>query len=146
MEHPGDAKCLLVRTPSAISSPPTPIPTRPCTKAPPPSDSVEASQKYTGCAEELPPTPTMSGMPEISLTKPERFTEVRFRPETRAQGLGNITPPQPLGGNPYVKSPLQDALSKDARLDPFDGFKQNWPRFSKGWKAYLHKMGVDENT
>ena len=31
-------------------------------------------------------------------------------------------------------------------MDPFDGFKQNWPRFSKGWKAYLHKMGVDENT
>ena len=31
-------------------------------------------------------------------------------------------------------------------MDPFDGFKQNWPRFSKGWKAYLQKMGVDENT
>ena len=85
-------------------------------------------------------------MPEISLTKPEIFTEVRFRPETRAQWLGNSTPLQHLGGNPYVKSPLQDALSRDARLDRFGGFKQNWPRFSKGWKAYLHKMGVDENT
>ena len=87
----------------------------------------------------------MSGMPEISLTKPERFTEVRFRPETRTQGLGNFAPPS-QGGNPYVKSPLQEALSRDAKLDPFDGFKQNWPRFSKDWKAYLHKMGVDENT
>ena len=134
------------QTPPRSQAPLPRFPQGPAQQPPPPSDSVEASQKYTGCADDLPPTPTMSGMPEISLTKPERFTEVRFGPQTRTQGLGSFAPHPPQGGNPYVKSPLQDALSRDARLDPFDGFKQNWPRFSKGWKAYLHKMGVDENT
>ena len=134
---------------------PPPPQSKPCLFRPPPgsegqpplsNDSAEMSQRYTGCADDFPPTPTLPGRPEISLTKPERFTEVRFNPETRAQVTLTPAPPLAMGGASYVKSPLQDVLSQQAKLTPYSGEKRDWPRFSKAWPAYLQKMGVDERT
>ena len=107
-----------VQPPPRSQAPPLRFPQGPAQQPPPPSDSVEASQKYTGCAEDLPPTPTMSGMPEISLTKPERFTEVRFRPETRTQGLGSFAPPPSPGRKPVCQVPPARRAFKRREVGP----------------------------
>ena len=82
-------------------------------------------------------------MQEITLTRPEKDAEIRFKAETQGPKHNRLTP---SSEDPHLKTPLQDALAKEAKCPQFSGNKKFWNPFRRSWKDFLRRLNVNEDT